>query len=108
MCATIAARSSAACGDQRTRILRTKHPFDTLSYLFVREVFAPVELLQPLLDVLTKPCVMVEIMLYKLLYISVRIAAVLGGNAIQLGLQVGAEMYFHCFENRDFQSSCQI
>ena len=70
----MAARSSAACRDQRICILRTKHPFDTLSYLFVREVFAPVELLQPLVDVLAKPCVMVEIMLYKLLNIPVSIA----------------------------------
>src|ERR1035437_9850356 len=107
MCATMAARSSAACRDQRTCILRTKHPFDPLSYRFVREGFAPVALLQPLLDVLAKPCVMVEIMLYKLLNIPVSIAAVLGGDAVQLGLQVGAEMYFHGLENRDFQDYCQ-
>jgi hypothetical protein len=87
--------------------LRTKHPFDPLSDLFVREGFAPVELLQPLLDVLAKPRVMVKIMLYKLLNIPVSIAAVLGGDAVQLGLQVGAEMYFHGLENKDFQNSCQ-
>src|ERR1017187_6473395 len=108
MWATMAARSSAAWGDQRPCILRTKHPFDTLSYLFVREVFAPVELFQPLVDALAKPCVMVEIMLYKLLNIRVSIAAVLGGDAVQLGLQVGAEMYFHSLENRDFQDYCQF
>ena len=54
------------------------------------EVFAPVELLQPRLDVLAKPCIMVEIMLDKLLNIRVGIAAVLGGDEVQLGLQVGA------------------
>src|ERR1022692_3021791 len=102
---TMAARSSAACGDQRTCILRTKHPFDTLSYLFVREVFAPVELLQPLVDVLAKPCVMVEIMLYKLLNIPVSIAAVLSSDAVQLGLQVWAEMYFHRFSMTSFRAS---
>src|ERR1035438_10007798 len=104
----MAVRSSAACGDQRTCILRTQHPLDTLSYLFVREVFAPVELLQPVLDVLAKPCVMVEIMFYKLLNIPVSFAAVLGGDAVQLGLQVGAEMHFHSLENRDSQDYCQF
>src|SRR5450759_5199332 len=92
---------------QRTCILLRKHPLDTLSYLFVREVFAPVELLQPVLDVLAKPCVMVGIILYKLLNIRVGIAAVLGGDTVQLGLQVSAEMYFHGLENRDFQDYCQ-
>jgi aspartate carbamoyltransferase catalytic subunit len=46
-------------------------------------------------------------MLYKLLNIAVSIAAVLGGDPVQLGLQIGAEMYFHGLENRDFQDYCQ-
>ena len=50
---------------------------------------------------------MVEIMLYKLLNIPVGIAAVLGGDAVQPGLQAGAEMYFHSLENRNFQDYCQ-
>jgi hypothetical protein len=38
---------------------------------------------------------MVEIMLDKLLNVSVRIAAVFSSDSIQLGLQIGIEMYFH-------------
>jgi hypothetical protein len=51
---------------------------------------------------------MVEIVLYKLLNIPVSIAAVLGGDAVQLGLQVGAEMYFHRFSMTSFRASDRI
>jgi hypothetical protein len=71
-----------------------EHPLDSLSYRFVSEVFAPVELLQALPDLLAKPCIMVEIMLDKLLNVPVRIAAVFSGYPIQLRLQAGIERYF--------------
>jgi hypothetical protein len=75
--------------------LRMEQSLDSLSYLFVREVFATVELFQPLLNLLAKPCIVVEIMFHKLLNVSVRVAAILSGDAIQFHLQVVIEMYFH-------------
>jgi hypothetical protein len=36
-----------------------EHSLDSLSYLFVREVFAPVKLVQALLDLLAKSCIVV-------------------------------------------------
>jgi hypothetical protein len=67
-------------------VLRAEHPLDSLSYLFVCEVFAPVEVFQALLDLLAKPCVMVEIMLDKLLNVPICVAAVLSGDSIQFCL----------------------
>jgi len=73
----------------------------------MRDVFAPIELLQAFSDLLAKPCVMIEVMLDKLLDVPVGIAAVLSGDAVHLRFQIGAEMYFHGLENKDSAGGCQ-
>jgi hypothetical protein len=81
--------------------LGVEHSFDAVAHFFMGEVFAPVQLLQPLPDRLTKPDVMVEILLNQLLNIAVRVAAVLRRNEIQLRLDIGTEMHFHVTEDRN-------
>ena len=69
----MAKRSSAACGDQRTSILLTEDPIETLADLSVGEIFAPVELFEALFYLRSEPCVVVDVAFHKLLDIAVRI-----------------------------------
>jgi hypothetical protein len=62
--------------------LRVEHRLDSPAYLIVRKVFAPVELPQTFLYFLAQPNIVVKIVLDKLLYVAVRIAAVFGGDLI--------------------------
>ena len=86
-----------------------EHPLDSLSDFFVRKAFAPVELFQALLDVLAKPCIVVEIMLDKLLNVTVGIAAVFGGDSTRFSFVCKSELKCTSmeFESRDCRDSCQ-
>ena len=59
------------------------------------EALAPIQLFEALPDLLPDPRIMIEIILHKLLDITIGIAAVLRCDAVQFHLKVGIEMYFH-------------
>ena len=64
------------------------------------EIFAPVELLQSLPDLLAEPCIVIDVVLDELLHVLIRAAAVFSGDTVDLRFQIGVEMYFHCLQGR--------
>ena len=56
---------------------------------------ASVQLLEPLLHLLPKPGIMVEVLLHKLLNIGIRAAAMLGRGLLNLRFYLRCEMDFH-------------
>jgi len=78
---------------------------ETLSDRFVRQVFAPVELLDALAHLLPEPCVVVQVVFDKLLNVAVGVAAIFGGNLIQFGFKDRAEVDFHNLRLEAFENA---
>ncbi|MGO9263154.1 MAG: hypothetical protein ACLQU1_43775 [Bryobacteraceae bacterium] len=73
----------------------------------MRKELPAVELFQALPHLLSKPGIVVKVVLDKLLNILFRAAAVLSRDPIELVLQGRSEMDFHYFQRRDSKAKCQ-
>ena len=69
--------------------------FDAGTHFFVAQRLALVEPFQPLLHLLAKPGVMVDVVFHQPLDVFLCAAVVLGSDTVEFRLQVRMKVYFH-------------
>ena len=89
------------------RLLFSNQLFKPRADFFMGQKLTPVGGRQSLLDFAEEPLVVIDKARDGFLGKRFRIAALFGGEAVKLGLHVGAEMYFHRLQSKDSRALSQ-